>query len=162
MVFHGYGAMRLLCASLRMVVLSLSAIGMLGLSAPALADAQSVPLVVDNDRGGSLRARIAEIRALRDSGQPVRIMGRICYSTCTMYLGLPQTCVSPQTTFGFHGPSSYGRPLDPAVFQRASELIRDHYPVPLRQWYMDTARHRISGLYRVSGAEMIRLGVSPC
>lgn len=135
-------------------------------AAPQVALAQtnisSSPLVVGNDRGGDLRERIYEIRALRQTGQQVRIQGSICYSTCTMYLGLPQTCVSPDTTFGFHGPSSYGIPLGPEMFDHASKLIRDHYPKPLQQWYMDRARHQIWGVHRVSGREMIRLGVAPC
>ena len=123
---------------------------------------QLAPLVVGNDRGGLLRTRIYEIRALRETGQAVRIEGRICYSTCTMYLGLPQTCVSPQTMFGFHGPSSYGIPLESEVFDHASKLIKDHYPKPLQQWYMDEARHQIWGVQRVTGAEIIRLGATPC
>lgn len=136
------------------------------LMAPQAVTAQtnisSAPLVVGNDRGGDLRERIYEIRALRQTGQPVQIQGRICYSTCTMYLGLPQTCVSPTTTFGFHGPSSYGLPLAPAVFDRASELIRDHYPQQLQKWYMESARHQIWSLHRISGTEIIRMGVAAC
>ena len=119
-------------------------------------------LKVRNDRGGGLRERIYEIRALRQSGQAVRISGSVCYSTCTMFLGLPQTCVSPTTVFGFHGPSSNGRPLDPDVFDHASQLIVDHYPANLQQWYWDTARHETRALYRINGAEIVRLGVPAC
>ncbi len=79
-----------------------------------------------------------------------------------MFLGLPQMCVSPDTIFGFHGPSSYGQPLDPEVFERASNIIADHYPDVLKDWYMTTARHSLTGLYRVSGKELIRLGVAAC
>lgn len=126
---------------------------------------QSMPspsLEIGNDRGGSLRVRLLEIRELRRTGTPVRITGKICYSTCTMFLGLPQTCVSPNTVFGFHGPSSYGRTLPPDVFDQASRLIVENYPEPLQQWYWDTARHDIWGLSRLSGAEMIRIGVAAC
>lgn len=151
-----------LCAALRRLAAAGAVVMSLGLQASAQAEPSGSALVVNNDRGGSLRERIYEIRTLRESARPVQILGQICYSTCTMYLGLPQTCVSPRTTFGFHGPSSYGRSLEPAVFERASELIRDHYPTALRQWYMDEARHSLWGLHRVSGAEIIRLGVRAC
>ena len=123
---------------------------------------QLSPMVIRNDRGGLLRDRISELHRLNRSGQAVRIEGRICYSTCTMYLGLPQTCVSPDTTFGFHGPSSYGRQLNPAIFERASQIISENYPPALRQWYMETGRYKIRSMYRISGAEIIALGVRQC
>jgi len=146
--------------------LTLATALVIGLALPQDVAAQSSerlrPLVVGNDRGGLLRTRIFEIRELRQTGRPVRIEGQVCYSTCTMYLGLPQTCVLPGTMFGFHGPSSYGFPLNEQIFERASQMISDHYPSFLQQWYMDEARHQIWGVQRVTGAEMIRLGVASC
>lgn len=124
----------------------------------------SLPVLkVGNDRGGKLRDQVARLDVLRVSGQPVEITGNICFSTCTMYLGLPQTCVSPATTFGFHGPSSYGRPLDQDTFERASRIIVAHYPPVLHDWYMAYGRHERTGLLRVTGAHLIRIGAArPC
>ena len=122
----------------------------------------SEPLIVRNDRGGLLQKRLRELNRLHRTGQPVRIEGGICYSTCTMFLGLPQTCVSPDTTFGFHGPSSYGRPLDPALFERASQLIAQNYPPALQRWYMDTGRYKTRTLYRIRGEQIIALGIEAC
>lgn len=122
----------------------------------------SEPFVVGNDRGGRLSDRLRELVRLRQQGRPVQIQGRICYSTCTMFIGLPDACVSPNTTFGFHGPSSWGRPLDPAMFERASTVIADHYPPSLRAWYLETGRHRINGVYRMTGENLINLGVRSC
>lgn len=133
-----------------------------GASAQANEGSRRPALEIHNDRGGSLRERISQIQQIRAQSQPVRVVGRICYSTCTMFLGLPQTCVSPDTIFGFHGPSSYGRPLDQDIFDHASRLIADHYPEVLRDWYMDTARHSIIRLHRIRGEELIRLGVAAC
>lgn len=146
--------MQILC-----VVLVIAPVG-----TPAVAQ-QSVAqqsLEIGNDRGGSLRTRLREIRELRRTGQPVRITGQICYSTCTMFLGLPQTCVSPKTVFGFHGPSSYGRPLPPDVFDHASQLILDTYPEPLKSWYWTTARHQTWTMSQLHGADMIRIGIRAC
>jgi hypothetical protein len=133
----------------------------------ASAQLQSTPasgsyIEISNDRGGLLYERIAELQRLRQTGQSVRITGNICYSTCTMFLALPQTCVSPSTTFGFHGPSSYGRPLDPVVFEQASRIMADHYPQVLKDWYMKTGRHEITALYRFRGEDIIRMGVASC
>lgn len=136
--------------------------------APTLATAQTeisfqvAPLVVNNDRGGLLRDRLRQLAGLRQQSRPVQITGNVCLSTCTMFLGLPNTCVSPSTTFGFHGPSSYGRALDPATFDTASRIIADHYPPTLRQWYMNTARYNIRGMHRVSGQNLINMGVRSC
>ncbi len=88
---------------------TLSVAAIVGLMAsPMLAQTEAStmsPLVIKNDRGGYIMDRLREIRNLRRSGQAVEIRGRVCFSTCTMLLDLPQTCVSPQTTFGFHAPT---------------------------------------------------------
>lgn len=122
----------------------------------------SDPLVIRNDRGGLLRDRLRQISQLREKGRPVEIRGSVCFSTCTMLIGLPNTCVSPQTTFGFHGPSSYGRPLAPERFNFASEVISSYYPAPLRSWYMEKARFKLTRISRVKGAELINMGVAAC
>jgi hypothetical protein len=109
-----------------------------------------------------LRARIAQLASLRQTGQPVRITGGVCYSTCTMFIGLPQTCISPNTVFGFHGPSSYGRSLDPVTFNAASRIISQNYPPALRSWYMSEARFSINKVHRVRGSQLIDMGVRAC
>lgn len=120
------------------------------------------PIVVGNHRGGLLRGMLAEIEEIRQSGTSVEIRGRVCQSTCTMYLGAPKVCVMPDTRFGFHGPSSYGRALEPNVFNQASRVIASHYPPAIRDWYMSEARHRIQRLSVLRGAELIRHGVAEC
>ncbi len=128
----------------------------------AVTAAGSQPYVVGNDRGGFVRDRLIEIRNLRSSGRRVEIRGRICYSTCTMLLGLPNTCVSPNTKFGFHGPSRGGQRLSAEKFDFYSRVIAKHYPKALNDWYMKTGRNRINGIYKISGREIIRMGVKAC
>jgi len=123
---------------------------------------QSRALVVGNDRGGLLTDRIKQIASLRRTGQPVRITGNVCFSTCTMLLALPQTCISSRTTFGFHGPSSYGRALEPARFNHASAIIANHYPEQLKTWYMNKARYKIRSVSRVKATELIKMGIRQC
>ena len=120
------------------------------------------PYIVKDDHGGFVRDRLEEIKRLRASGQPVEIRGAVCYSTCTMLLGLPQTCVSPKTVFGFHGPSKRGKALPPQEFERYSRLIASNYPARLKDWYIKTGRYRIEGVHRIRGSEIIRMGVRAC
>lgn len=143
-----------LCALPVCVGFPLAGAGQQGLARP--------PLVVQNDVGGALRARISAVETLRQTAQPVWIVGDVCYSTCTLYIGLAETCVTAETEFGFHGPSAHGKPLDAATFERASRLIAAYYPEPIRNWYLTTARHEISGLFKVKGKVLINLGIAAC
>jgi hypothetical protein len=86
------------------------------------------PYVVRNDRGGVVRDRLRELNQLRASGRPVEIRGNVCFSTCTMLLGLPQTCVDPDTVFGFHGPSRRGPPMAPPRGAYESPVKRQNIP----------------------------------
>ncbi len=131
---------------------------------PGPVPAQADTLVVGNDPGGRLDRRVELIRRLRATGTSVRITGAYCNSACTMYLGLPNACVAPTTVFGFHGPSSqiYGVGLAPAEFERWSRVMADHYPSPIRGWFLREARYVIVGMSQVRGSDLIRLGVRSC
>ena len=137
--------------------------------APTMAPAQdssstssSAVMIIGNDQGGLVSRRAEEISRILSQGTQVEIRGQVCYSACTMYLGLPGTCVMPQTSFGFHGPSHYGRRLSDRDFEYWSQVIAAHYPDPLRNWYLSEGRTRISDYFRISGSELIRLGVQQC
>lgn len=133
--------------------------GMTGTSAIS----QSVPVqVIQNDRGGYIGARAIEIAEINRRSARIELRGRICYSSCTMYLGAENLCVSPETTFGFHGPSQQGAPLAPRQFEHWSDVMARHYKAPLRDWFMREARHRITGYYRVTGATLIAMGYPAC
>ncbi len=121
-------------------------------------------LVVGDDAGGALVERLRRVRRLRREGVVVEITGRFCLSACTLYLGLPQTCISPRTRFGFHGPATRfaGVALPPEKFERWSREMAAFYPEPLRGWFMQTARHRIVGFYSLSGDALIAMGVRRC
>jgi hypothetical protein len=118
--------------------------------------------VVGDDRGGPVGARALEIGVIRAAGQRVEIRGRICYSACTLYLGAGDVCVSPSTEFGFHGPSASDGALDPAQFERWSQLMGSFYNEPLHDWFMQRARYEQGTILRLSGTELIRLGYRAC
>lgn len=118
--------------------------------------------VVGSDHGGFLHERLIELRNLQHSGVRVEIRGQVCYSTCTMYLGLPGACVDPDTTFGFHGPSRNGLRLAKKDFDYFSRVIANHYPEPLRAWFLAEGRNRISGVHKMKGSRIIEMGVPAC
>ncbi len=101
--------------------------------------------------------RVQEIERLKRIGQRVEIRGNICYSSCTMYLGVTSVCVDPQTTFGFHGPSRSGTPLPADQFEIWSKIMAKYYNAPLQQWFMSQGRYVINDLYRMSGRQLIQL-----
>jgi hypothetical protein len=135
-------------------------IGLAGICGQAQADLR--PYIVKDDRGGSVKDRLREMRDLRASGRPVEIRGAVCFSTCTMLLGLPQTCISPKTVFGFHGPSRDGRRLKVEEFEYYSQVISQYYPDELKVWYMKKGRKRFFGVHRIKGSEIIEMGIRAC
>ena len=118
--------------------------------------------IIGTDYGGVLVNRMRALRALREQGVRVEVRGRHCFSTCTLYIGLPDVCILPDTIFGFHGPSRLGFPLAPDTFDHASRLIAAYYPPPLKRWYLAEGRFRTNGVYRINGAALIRMGVPAC
>lgn len=128
---------------------------------PQAAAAQQT-YVVGSDRGGYLHDRLIELSNLQQRGVRVEIRGKVCYSTCTMFLGLPGACVDPATTFGFHGPSRGGRRLTQEKFDYFSRVMAQYYPAPLQSWFMAEGRNRISGVHKIKGSEIIRMGVPAC
>jgi hypothetical protein len=131
-------------------------------AAQAAATPRGNVIVITDDRGGQVGARAAEIERLRAKGDRVEIRGGVCLSSCTMYLGLPKACVTPGTRFGFHGPSYFGAKLSPRDFDYWSNVIASHYPEPLRSWYMQEGRTRITTHFLLRGRDLIRMGIPRC
>lgn len=141
-----------------------AALTCLGAGIPALAKSgTNLVRVVTHDPGGQIDDRAREIARLMRQGARVELRGG-CWSACTMYLALPGTCVSPGAVLGFHGPASttYGLGLSPDVFERASRLMADHYPEPLRSWFLRKGRNVTVGFYRFSGVQLIEMGIPKC
>lgn len=120
-------------------------------------------LVITHDNGGALTTRTQKIAQMYAAGQAVAVPSGTCLSACTLYLGLPGTCVGPTAIFGFHGPTGEnGRKLSAAAFETWSRIMVSYYPPALQDWFMREARFRTTTYIRVSGAELIRLGVPRC
>jgi hypothetical protein len=91
-------------------------------------------ITIANDPGGRIAEYRAALMQLRESGKPLRLAGR-CASACTLYLSLPpeQLCISPNTTFLFHAPTTSSKNLTVLVQSR----MLNTYPSWVRAWISD-------------------------
>lgn len=119
-------------------------------------------LVIGDDHGGKVSDRQRQIARIKQQQQKVEIRGTHCLSSCTMFLALPDVCVHPDTIFGFHGPTDFGAPLLPQQFEHWSQIIASHYPPALRRWYLQTARHRLTGYYNMTGHQIAAHRIDLC
>lgn len=131
------------------------------LSSSAVAQGPAV-VVIRDDPGGEIPARIHQMAELRAEGVKVELRGSLCASACTLLLGLDDVCVDRQTRFAFHGPSHYGTPLPPESFEYWSSFMARQYREPIRTWFMTTARFTITGYSTLTGADLIRYGYPAC
>jgi hypothetical protein len=117
----------------RLVNITLAALMIVIGALPAQAVPVSRPssLSIRNDSGGYVISYALKMMKLRESGRPVRFVGR-CASACTLYLALPseQTCVDSGATFRFHAP--YGAHQKGNAFMAAYML--KNYPHWVRSW----------------------------
>ncbi|MEM5476043.1 hypothetical protein, partial [Pacificibacter sp. AS14] len=119
-------------------------------------------IVINGDPGGSVRDRYGEIQQINRLGQRIEIRRGSCMSSCTMFLGARNVCVTPTAVLGFHGPYRFGSKLTQAEFDRWSNVIASHYPPAIKTWYMTSARYSTRKPTKLTGAELIKLGVQRC
>jgi hypothetical protein len=117
-----------------------------------------------SNRGGAVQEYLDYLKGARPN---MRLDGEY-HSAATMFLAIEGACVTPNSTFYFHGPSArmegLGLPLD--EFERVSRQMADQYAKAgpkLADWFMEVGRYRIGpNFYRVTGVTLIKLGVKQC
>ena len=128
---------------------------------PAGARPDRAAVQVGDDYGGSIAAYMARVDALNASHRRVEISGD-CRSACTLYLGADNLCVSQTAILRFHRPSRPRQPLTDSQFDDFSRRMASYYPDPIRNWFLNSARHETRGTVALSGAVLIQLGVPEC
>lgn len=98
--------------------------------------AQAEVIRIGSDRGGTVIRYEEKIAAANARGARVQITGRICLSSCTMWLGADNVCVGADTIFGFHMPTRRGKRLKPDEHRYWAETIASYYPEHIRRWYL--------------------------
>ena len=110
------------------------------------------PIVIHNNRGGNVVQMIARRQELEASGRPVRITG-LCNSACTMLVTLPNACLDPNASVGFHAPRLPGTEIIPPI---VDQLMAMHYRGGiLRRWNAEW-RHSLK-IQSISAREYVAL-----
>ena len=83
--------------------------------------------------------------------------GAVCWSACTMYLGLPdgQVCVHPKARFGFHG-------AFPSTPENTWELAK-YYPEHLQRWFYASGADKLVFVIKpLRGVDLHAMGIGDC
>jgi hypothetical protein len=110
------------------------------------------------DRGGLILAREAEINKIIARGDAVKIVG-LCLSSCTMYLSMPNVCVSRGAVLMFHGPYVPNKVLPADQYIFAVNWMAEFYPPPIADWFRMIGH---DGDFWTTGQVLIDLGVTDC
>lgn len=121
--------------------------------APAAVNpAAGQPLVIHNNRGGNVVQTMAWRAEIAASGRPVRITGA-CDSACTMLITLPNACLAPDATVGFHAPRLPGTQVIPPI---VDQMMAMHYRNGIRARWFNEWRHSLA-IKRITAREYVAL-----
>jgi hypothetical protein len=86
---------------------------------------------VGNDGGGAIRDYYFNMLDKYHGGFTIRFNGE-CRSACTLYLAIPNKCVTPNAIFKFHSP--WGLGASPNQIQAARNFLMTVYPKWVKDW----------------------------
>lgn len=121
-------------------------------SQPRQVAATTESVVIHNNRGGNVLQMIARRNELEASGRPVRITG-LCNSACTMLITLPNACLAPDASVGFHAPRLPGTQIIPPI---VDQLMAMHYRNGILERWDSEWRHSLK-IQSISAREYVRL-----
>lgn len=112
-------------------------------------------IVVNYDHGGVFVDYLARAQQMRRDGDRVEIRNE-CDSSCTVYLGVPGTCVWKTAVFGFHRPRGSRYAESAAVNAAWTEWLWRQYPPVLRARLGSLTPN----LRWLTGADLIAIGAT--
>lgn len=124
-------------------------------AAPAPAAAPAAPqgpIVIRDNRGGNVVQMMAYRQQLAASGRPVEIRG-LCNSACTMLVTLPNACLAPDATVGFHAPRLPNTQVIPPI---VDQLMATTYRNGIRARWFNEWRHSLS-IQSITAREYVAL-----
>ncbi|WP_254368094.1 hypothetical protein [Paracoccus sp. Z118] len=119
---------------------------------PAQAQGRGEPIVLMNNKGGNVLQAISRREDLARSGRPVEVRG-YCRSACTIYITLPNACLGPGATVGFHAPRIPGTTIVPPI---VDQLMAQYYRGGILRKWQNEWRHSLE-MSKISAAEYKRL-----
>lgn len=117
-----------------------------------LPDTAAEPIVIHNNKGGNVVQMIVRRNELEASGRPVRISGK-CNSACTMLITLPNACLAPDASVGFHAPRLPGTEIIPPI---VDQLMAMHYRNGILDRWNAEWRHSLK-IQSISARDYVRL-----
>ena len=117
-----------------------------------LAPVQQKPVVIANNRGGNVMAAIQRRNQLERWGGPVEIRG-YCGSACTLFITMPNACLGPRATVGFHAPRLPGTTIIPPG---VDDIMGNYYRGGIKARWNAQWRHSLE-IQRITAAEYVRL-----
>lgn len=123
--------------------------------APPQAEAKpkgGAPIVIMNNRGGNVMEAVQYRQKLAASGRRVEIAG-YCRSACTIYITLPNACLSPKATVGFHAPRIPGTTIIPPI---VDQIMASYYRNGILQKWNSEWKHSLK-MHKISARQYVRL-----
>ncbi|AGT09078.1 hypothetical protein [Paracoccus aminophilus] len=139
---------------LRPTALFLAATFALALSSGLSIAQQSDSRYIDipDNSGGNVMEMVRYRESLERSGKIVRIRG-YCRSACTMLTTLPNACLGPKATIGFHAPRLPGTEIIPPY---VDQIMGNYYRNGIRdRWF--GGWNRSIDMHVISAQEYVRL-----
>ena len=110
------------------------------------------PVVIANNRGGNVMAAIQRRNQLQRWGGPVEVRG-YCGSACTLFITLPNACLGPNATVGFHAPRLPGTTIIPTG---VDDIMGAYYRGGIKARWDAEWKHSLD-IQRITAAEYVRL-----
>lgn len=133
-------------------ILALFILLTLPLAAPAEIVQGRGYIVVNDDRGGNVIEMVKTRARLERSGQKVWIRG-YCRSACTMLITMPNACLGPLSTIGFHAPRLPNTGIIPPY---VPEIMASYYRNGILRKWNEEWRYSLD-MVRISAADYVRL-----
>lgn len=123
------------------------------LATPELqAQGRGAPIVIMNNKGGNVMEAVNYRQKLAASGRPVEVRG-YCRSACTIYITLPNACLGPGATVGFHAPRIPGTSIIPPL---VDQIMGSYYRGGILQRWQG-GWNRSLKMQKISARDYVRL-----
>lgn len=119
---------------------------------PVEAAPRNKPIVIANNRGGNVIEMVQYRNKLAASGRPVEIRG-YCGSACTILITMPNACLAPDGTVGFHAPRIPNTTIIPPL---VDEIMARLYRNGILDRWNSTWKHSLK-IQKISAKEYVRL-----
>lgn len=113
---------------------------------------KAAPIVILNNKGGNVMEAVKYRNQLAASGRRVEVRG-YCRSACTIYITLPNACLGPKATVGFHAPRIPNTTIIPPL---VDQIMGNYYRNGILQMWNSQWKRSLN-MHKISAREYVRL-----